>query len=89
MSQCIVPVCTASASLGCNGLKAPSSQLPISLHASHAGPAAGQTVGPRLIPLEPAYILLNLALSNDFSPVTQEELQSMQFPFHMLVDYVR
>jgi len=44
----------------------------------------------RPVPEEPMYLLLNLALANDFSPVpTHDEDFRAGFPYSMLVDYVR
>ena len=43
------------------------------------------TVGRRMIPVEPLYIILNLALSNDWAIPSP----SLSFPGLLLVDYVR
>ena len=48
--------------------------------------AAGYTVGPRLIPVEPMYILFNLAMASSFGRV---DLPHLKFPSQYQVDYVR
>ena len=47
--------------------------------------AEGQCVGQRLIPVEPMYLILNVALSNSWTPVSA----NLTLPTAMLVDYVR
>lgn len=49
--------------------------------------AAGESVGPRLIPLEPMYIILNVAMGGDgdWAPLSPDTT----FPTFMDVDYVR
>ncbi|GIM02208.1 hypothetical protein Vretimale_7129 [Volvox reticuliferus] len=46
---------------------------------------ANQTVGDRLIPVEPQYININLAMSNSFAPINPD----IPLPSSMLIDYVR
>jgi len=44
----------------------------------------------RPIPQEPMYLLMNLALANDFSPVPTHDAEFRAgFPYEMIVDYVR
>eukprot|EP01096_Ripella_sp_DP13-Kostka_P017676 TRINITY_DN9148_c0_g1_i1.p1 TRINITY_DN9148_c0_g1~~TRINITY_DN9148_c0_g1_i1.p1 ORF type:complete len:470 (+),score=174.18 TRINITY_DN9148_c0_g1_i1:52-1410(+) len=43
------------------------------------------SVGRRMIPVEPLYIIMNLALSNDWAPPSPD----LAFPGQLLVDYVR
>ncbi|KAJ3534230.1 hypothetical protein NMY22_g7012 [Coprinellus aureogranulatus] len=43
-------------------------------------------ISARPIPLEPMYIIMNLAISNNFGEV---DLENLQFPAFMSVDYVR
>jgi len=44
----------------------------------------------RLIPTEPMYLLLNLAMANDFSPVNTHDRTFLDmFPYSMQVDWVR
>ena len=47
---------------------------------------AGYTVGPRLIPVEPMYLLFNLAMASSFGRV---DLPHLKFPSQYQVDYVR
>ncbi|PSC67615.1 glycoside hydrolase family 16 [Micractinium conductrix] len=44
------------------------------------------TVPPRLIPVEPMYLIMNLALSRSFGPV---KLDDLTFPSQFTIDYVR
>ena len=46
----------------------------------------GASVGERLIPLEPMYLLFNLAMSPDFGKVQEDKLP---FPAEMKVDWLR
>ncbi|KAI3433376.1 hypothetical protein D9Q98_003193 [Chlorella vulgaris] len=48
--------------------------------------ASGAAVGPRLIPMEPMYLILNLAMSPDFGEIEYERLT---FPSQMKVDWIR
>ncbi|KAJ1980528.1 hypothetical protein H4R35_001083 [Dimargaris xerosporica] len=50
------------------------------------GPNSMSGVGQRTVAEEPMYIILNLAMSEGFSPV---ELDKLKFPSAMYVDYVR
>ncbi|TEB12334.1 beta-glucan synthesis-associated protein KRE6 [Coprinellus micaceus] len=43
-------------------------------------------ISARPVPLEPMYIIMNLAISNNFGEV---DLENLQFPAYMSVDYVR
>ena len=52
----------------------------------HAIPPAGDSVGPRLIPLEPMYLIFNLGMSNDFGMI---EYDKLPFPAEMKIDWVR
>lgn len=61
------------------------------LTAIHSHPiAAGAEVGERIIPLEPVYVILNVAMSNAFN---SEKLDysnlNLQFPQEMKVGWVR
>lgn len=52
------------------------------------------SVGPRSIPLEPAYIIFNLGISPDFLGVTKDDflqnyLPKLQFPAQYKLDYIR
>ncbi|GIL64344.1 hypothetical protein Vafri_18312 [Volvox africanus] len=47
--------------------------------------SANQTVGDRLIPVDPQYININLAMSNSFAPIHPD----IPLPSSMLIDYVR
>ncbi|CUA76626.1 Beta-glucan synthesis-associated protein SKN1 [Saccharomyces cerevisiae S288c] [Rhizoctonia solani] len=54
--------------------------------AAGLGPDPLTEIGPRPIPPEPMYILLNLGMSYNFGAI---DLEHLGFPVHMLVDYVR
>ncbi|CAO1618648.1 unnamed protein product [Sympodiomycopsis kandeliae] len=56
------------------------------VHPAALGPNPETEIGQREIPREPMYLLMNLALSSAFSTPNWETLQ---FPAHMKVDYVR
>ena len=44
------------------------------------------TIGERMIPVEPMYIIFNLGMSKDFGEV---DIENLQIPAYMLVDYIR
>ncbi|KDN53226.1 glycoside hydrolase family 16 protein [Tilletiaria anomala UBC 951] len=50
------------------------------------GPDEQTEIGPRVVPTEPMYIILNLGISRNFVSIDWENLE---FPAHMYVDYVR
>ncbi|KAF8630900.1 hypothetical protein AX17_005258 [Amanita inopinata Kibby_2008] len=50
------------------------------------GPDSDSQVGPRLIPEEPMYIILNLGLSPQFQ---KQDFKHLVFPSKMYIDYVR
>ncbi|KDN43286.1 hypothetical protein RSAG8_06253, partial [Rhizoctonia solani AG-8 WAC10335] len=54
--------------------------------AAGLGPDPLTEIGPRPIPLEPMYILLNLGMSYNFGPI---DFTHLVFPVYMLVDYIR
>ncbi|KAF8708027.1 Beta-glucan synthesis-associated protein (SKN1), partial [Rhizoctonia solani] len=54
--------------------------------AAGLGPDSAMQIGPRPVPPEPMYILLNLGMSYNFGPI---DLEHLVFPAYMLVDYVR
>ncbi|KAG8727867.1 hypothetical protein FRC11_012281, partial [Ceratobasidium sp. 423] len=54
--------------------------------AAGLGPDPLMQIGPRPIPVEPMYILLNLGMSYNFGGI---DLENLVFPTYMLVDYVR
>ncbi|PNH02275.1 Beta-glucan synthesis-associated protein SKN1 [Tetrabaena socialis] len=47
--------------------------------------AANQSVGDRLIPVDPQYININLAMSNNFAAISPQ----LPLPSSMEIDYVR
>ena len=44
------------------------------------------TIGERMIPWEPMYIIFNLGMSKDFGEV---DIQNLPFPSQMVIDYIR
>lgn len=56
-----------------------------SIKADALGPNAASEVSRRLISEEPMYMILNLALSSKFSPISD----NLQFPAEYLIDHVR
>ncbi|CAE6504732.1 unnamed protein product [Rhizoctonia solani] len=54
--------------------------------AAGLGPDPLTQIGPRPIPVEPMYVILNLGMSYNFGPI---DLEHLVFPAYMLVDYVR
>ena len=57
---------------------------PFTTPATH--PLTGASVGPRLIPLEPMYIIFNLGMSSNFGTI---EYDKLPFPAQMKIDWVR
>ncbi|KAL7424322.1 hypothetical protein Q5752_000004 [Cryptotrichosporon argae] len=56
------------------------------LQAEAVGPNANVGIGQRLISEEPMAMIINFGMSNNFQAV---DLEHLQFPAHMLIDYVR
>ncbi|KAJ7366627.1 glycoside hydrolase family 16 protein [Mycena albidolilacea] len=57
-----------------------------SLKAGAVGPDTGAEIGPRLIPEEPMYLILNFGMSPGFQ---HQDFEHMTFPNKMYVDYIR
>ena len=47
---------------------------------------AAYTIGERMIPIEPMYMIWNLGMSQDFGEV---DIENLPFPSYMMIDYIR
>lgn len=60
----------------------------VNLDAAAIGPNQGTEIGPRTIPEEPMYLILNLGISPSFVWINWDELMD-HFPYEFRIDYVR